>query len=204
MEDSSVWIQLIQSFEKADLTTQLLLLLAVFFIVSVATGNGQKVFKLIGKVFTFPVAIYNDIIGAVKERPIINYKEIDIPSQQKIHIYRLPEIFYVASSDVKKLSDATAERITAMKEETKIPHVIVIDASDTKDMNVIAEQYLLHLADLFYCNGVVKLLIVFAEELSENMKKFKYDIEVERQSALATGHAVSFSIVSSNSFVDVW
>lgn len=205
MEDSSVWIQLIQSFEKANVTTQIFFMIGVFFIVSMMTGNGGKIYKLISSAFMAPVHIYNDLVGAVKDRPVINYKSIDIPSQQKIHIYRLPEIFYVSSHDFKDLVDATKERIASMKKEVKIPHVIVIDASDTKEMNIIAEQFVVHLADLFYGSTVVKLVIVFNEKLSDDMRKFKYDIEVEREAALATGKSVSFTIIQSSNFTGmVW
>lgn len=183
--ESSIWIELLKLSQEAPLEKTLLVFVMVFLLVGLATGNGKRVFDAIWNLFSTPKILFVKTYAyytnkkAKSEKPTNNQKikfsEIEIPNQQKLHMYRLPEIFIITDPEVKETIGTVTYKLSQMAMNDTKRTFMVLDFTDCKEINDNANLLVREIVDILTFTVTVKLMLVFDKKINsddeEELKK---------------------------------
>lgn len=167
MEQPDIWIRLIEAIEKGNLVTITVLCLMAFFIVSLVSGNGANVFKMLSG---FGQWLGKLISGFVKKtHPAI----LDIPAMRKTYIYKMPEIFALSEYQSKQIAESVQAHLDNIRKTSATPVHIILDLSETETVSGNGEDLInTMIADVTKAN-VLHLSLVFATKPAKLIIPFK-------------------------------
>lgn len=195
--ESSIWIELLKLSQEAPIEQSILTFAMVFLLVGLATGNGKRIFDALWNIFTFPKIIFIRIYKLrvrkkIKEKKHeepnkrhIRFSEIEIPNKQKIHMYRVPEIFIITDADVRdNIGSATYKLSHMALNDTKRTYMM-LDFTDCQEINDNADLLVREIIDILTFTIAVRLVIIFDKNVlmdqetkqNKNMKKYMKDLE---------------------------
>lgn len=189
--ESSIWIELLKLSQEAPIEQSILTFFMVFLLVGLATGNGKRIFDAIWNIFTLPKIIFIRVYKLrirkkKKEEPnLLRISEIEIPNKQKIHIYRVPEIFIITDSDVRESIGSATYKLSHMAINDTKRTYMMLDFTDCQEINDNADLLVREIIDILTFTIAVRLVILFNKNIlldqdtKQNIKMKRYMKDLE-------------------------
>lgn len=172
--NDSVWITLIKVIETANFSTKAILILGVFLVVSMATGNGANLFKMIG---SFTKGVKNIILDLMKKYTPDEYKEkIHLPISGKVVIYKLQEIMALPDDWKDRIMEYIVNEINYIRKNSRTPLHLVLNMSDTDTITDSAREIVGSIIRDVQKSNVIRLTIVFSVRPSKSMNQYRKEL----------------------------
>lgn len=172
--NDNVWIALINAIETANFSTKAILILGVFLVVSMATGNGANLFKMIG---SFTKGVKNIILDLMKKYTPDEYKEkIHLPISGKVVIYKLQEIMALPDDWKDRIMEYIVNEISYIRKNSRTPLHLVLNMSDTDTITDSAREIVGSIIRDVQKSNVIRLTIVFSVRPSKSMNQYRKEL----------------------------
>lgn len=172
----NVWIVYIQALEDASFGTKLLLIAVAFLIVSLFTGNGANVFKLLRDGTTGVKNLF--LVFLKKYNPKSYFGEIAISGVQSIQIrLNMSDIFAISDGAIDKNIDFATGLLNNLRQNSNHSVHVIMDLSETESISINGERLVSEIITNIAEANIIHLQIILAKEPTKILKAYKKKLE---------------------------